>query len=290
MKHTIIGSIAALALLFLPQLASAQDDSISVGEICTNTCNWAGDGECDDGGVGAQFRVCAFGSDCNDCGPRNESQHRGLKALGGLPFGGEFRVGLGVGLYSADHEDPYNINGSHKQWIPLASDGMALGLHGRWVGLVRHTYGGNHAGVDIRFGFERFVASVDGSNTELTGVDDGQLRYNLYADTLLRFDRPFGRRHGLTLSFGPGFSLRGVAMIAELSPRIGLGSKLAIEPRVGIQAANYSDRELHFGADITIRASQKIAVALGYMMTLGELIRGPEHSYNHNDISVSVQF
>jgi hypothetical protein len=111
-----------------------------------------------------------------------------------------------------------------------------------------------------------------------------------YTDTLLRFDRPFGRRHGLTLTLGPGFSLQGVAMVAELSPRIGLGSRLALEPRAGIRASNYADREFSFGADMTLRSSQKLAVALGYMMTLGEMIRGPEHRYTHNDISVSVQF
>ena len=292
MKHTnqaLLGSIAVLALLLLPSSGSAQDDPLNVGELCTNTCNWAGDGECDDGGVGSQYRVCSFGSDCADCGSRNESQRRGLKPLGGMPFGGQYRAGIGVGLYSAEHDDPYDVDGRRNR-IPVMADGLRLGVDGRWIGLVRHTYAGNHAGVDMRFGFERFAASVDEDSTDLSGVDDGQLRYNVYVDPLLRFDRPFGRWHGLTLSFGPGFSLRGVSMIAELSPRIGIGRKVAIEPRVGIQAANYFDRELNFGADVTIAASSKIGVALSYMMTLGELIRGPEHSYSHSDISVSVVF
>lgn len=37
---------------------------------CTNTCSDAFDGLCDDGGPGADFSICDFGTDCADCGPR----------------------------------------------------------------------------------------------------------------------------------------------------------------------------------------------------------------------------
>jgi hypothetical protein len=37
---------------------------------CTNTCYWARDGECDDGGPGAMWEECTYGTDCADCGPR----------------------------------------------------------------------------------------------------------------------------------------------------------------------------------------------------------------------------
>jgi hypothetical protein len=46
------------------------DDGSSGGDLCTNTCEFANDGECDDGGPGADFDDCAYGSDCRDCGPR----------------------------------------------------------------------------------------------------------------------------------------------------------------------------------------------------------------------------
>ena len=39
--------------------------------ICENTCVWANDGECDDGGPGSLFSECALGTDCADCGPRD---------------------------------------------------------------------------------------------------------------------------------------------------------------------------------------------------------------------------
>jgi bacterioferritin-associated ferredoxin len=38
--------------------------------VCTNTCQFAFDGECDDGGVGSVYSICEVGSDCSDCGPR----------------------------------------------------------------------------------------------------------------------------------------------------------------------------------------------------------------------------
>jgi hypothetical protein len=44
----------------------------SVGdELCLDTCVFAGDAECDDGGPNAlPVQNCAFGTDCTDCGPR----------------------------------------------------------------------------------------------------------------------------------------------------------------------------------------------------------------------------
>jgi hypothetical protein len=38
--------------------------------LCTNTCQYAMDGACDDGGAGAAFSVCDLGTDCADCGSR----------------------------------------------------------------------------------------------------------------------------------------------------------------------------------------------------------------------------
>jgi len=44
------------------------DDDDSAG--CTNTCTYAFDDECDDGGDGSITSLCSLGSDCADCGPR----------------------------------------------------------------------------------------------------------------------------------------------------------------------------------------------------------------------------
>ncbi len=40
---------------------------------CTNTCSTALDGSCDDGGVAADTDLCAFGTDCADCAPRDDA-------------------------------------------------------------------------------------------------------------------------------------------------------------------------------------------------------------------------
>jgi hypothetical protein len=47
---------------------------------CEDTCgspsnpgSYVGDGDCDDGGEGSDFSICAFGTDCTDCGERDPS-------------------------------------------------------------------------------------------------------------------------------------------------------------------------------------------------------------------------
>ena len=45
------------------------------GQLCTDSCDHAGNGICEDGGDGAvpsapSNRACAYGTDCRDCGAR----------------------------------------------------------------------------------------------------------------------------------------------------------------------------------------------------------------------------
>jgi hypothetical protein len=37
---------------------------------CDDMCGAASDGDCDDGGPGAEYSSCQIGTDCTDCGPR----------------------------------------------------------------------------------------------------------------------------------------------------------------------------------------------------------------------------
>ena len=37
---------------------------------CTDACDHASDGECDDSGPGSEYSTCGLGEDCEDCGPR----------------------------------------------------------------------------------------------------------------------------------------------------------------------------------------------------------------------------
>lgn len=39
---------------------------------CSNTCEYASDGDCDDGGPFSDYSYCALGTDCDDCGPRSD--------------------------------------------------------------------------------------------------------------------------------------------------------------------------------------------------------------------------
>lgn len=48
--------------------------SLMPGQICSDSCGSARDGECDDGGPASLYATCDFGSDCADCGIRTDSQ------------------------------------------------------------------------------------------------------------------------------------------------------------------------------------------------------------------------
>ena len=40
--------------------------------LCSETCFYASDGDCDDGGPGSEYgTTCQYGTDCTDCGPRS---------------------------------------------------------------------------------------------------------------------------------------------------------------------------------------------------------------------------
>ncbi|MGD8859903.1 MAG: hypothetical protein PVI30_07815 [Myxococcales bacterium] len=53
-----------------PDLSLFDDGDEPAADGCDDTCAFAGDGECDDGGAGADYDVCALGTDCMDCGMR----------------------------------------------------------------------------------------------------------------------------------------------------------------------------------------------------------------------------
>ena len=46
--------------------------------LCGNTCTYASDSMCDDGGTGTQYTLCAYGTDCQDCGYRLQTRRRSL--------------------------------------------------------------------------------------------------------------------------------------------------------------------------------------------------------------------
>ena len=57
--------------LILLSLLLLSGVSPAAGQSCSNTCNYASDGDCDDGGPGSEFTQCNLGADCRDCGPRS---------------------------------------------------------------------------------------------------------------------------------------------------------------------------------------------------------------------------
>ncbi len=69
------------------------------GGLCTNSCPYRSDGNCDDGGPGADGNYCALGTDCDDCGPRfaQSGGGSGGSGVGGSGTGGRGAGGAGTG-------------------------------------------------------------------------------------------------------------------------------------------------------------------------------------------------
>ncbi|MCK6528015.1 hypothetical protein L6R50_10805 [Myxococcota bacterium] len=58
------------ALALIPLVTGCGTGESVDWTLCSDTCDWAWDGECDDGGYGADTEACEYGTDCGDCGER----------------------------------------------------------------------------------------------------------------------------------------------------------------------------------------------------------------------------
>lgn len=56
--------LLSLSLITIGGLSSCDDG------LCSNTCSFADDGTCDDGGTNSVYDLCDIGTDCEDCGRR----------------------------------------------------------------------------------------------------------------------------------------------------------------------------------------------------------------------------
>ena len=57
----------------VPRMCILQCGAFARCMLCTNTCDFDMDDDCDDGGIGSEYSSCPLGSDCADCGPRGRS-------------------------------------------------------------------------------------------------------------------------------------------------------------------------------------------------------------------------
>jgi hypothetical protein len=58
-------------LLLLFSVAVSFTSTSCKKKLCTDTCAFNNDGQCDDGGEDSDFDVCELGTDCADCGERD---------------------------------------------------------------------------------------------------------------------------------------------------------------------------------------------------------------------------
>lgn len=135
-KHIIslslLGSITAL-LLSGCFLKKEQEESA----LCSNTCQYAYDGECDDGGPGSSYSLCDCGTDCSDCGERSASDCGGSSSSSSSSGGG-YSESMFDGYWYADNP----VNGN--QWqLYLCSNGLFAFIEYNPVGETQFYHTGN---------------------------------------------------------------------------------------------------------------------------------------------------
>ncbi|MEC8381791.1 MAG: MopE-related protein, partial [Myxococcota bacterium] len=56
-------------------------DGVDATVVCLDTCQYANDGDCDDGGTNSDYSYCDLGTDCGDCGPRLDVDEDGIDSV-----------------------------------------------------------------------------------------------------------------------------------------------------------------------------------------------------------------
>ena len=97
MIETVCPSAATIAGL-------GRCDNPNANVACTNTCAYASDGECDDGGPGSEFATCVRGTDCFDCGVRQPLLDNGYCR------GGTGLCGTSATLNNCGTDDVYRMS------------------------------------------------------------------------------------------------------------------------------------------------------------------------------------
>ena len=163
------------------------------GGLCTETCNYASDSLCGDGGSGSQDSACAIGTDCTDCGPRASTSGGRLQAA--LQAAGSSYANLPYANLDPDFKGqvllpmPFN-NIPHE---------LAIGGYNENAGF----------GLDVRLGSPRRTSDIGFTQVDRVIV---QLRPQLGTDEISIATIPNNKRYinwtaGLLLESNPTVSL-----------------------------------------------------------------------------------
>lgn len=134
MKNLLLvsGSCFVIALT-LSGCFKKQDEEV---ELCSNTCQYAYDGECDDGGPNADYSLCPCGTDCADCAERSQADCGGSSSSSSS--GGGYSESMFDGYWYSDNP----VNGN--QWqLYMCSNGLYVFIEYNPVGMEEFYHTGN---------------------------------------------------------------------------------------------------------------------------------------------------
>jgi hypothetical protein len=117
------------AILMMSALCGCSSSDSSGGgtqggqTLCTNTCTFPNDGECDDGGSSSITTLCQFGTDCGDCGNRTGNGSNGGTSGKSCAWNGNCSTMAPEGSYDCLNDDRTLVTCIDGNWETVANCG-----------------------------------------------------------------------------------------------------------------------------------------------------------------------
>ncbi|MBI1286813.1 MAG: hypothetical protein GC178_04470 [Flavobacteriales bacterium] len=161
-RITIVLPLLGISLI---TLQGCFKDKNATQEVCNNTCQYAYDGECDDGGPNSLTSLCDCGTDCADCGTREKSDNDcldGSSSSSSSSSSGSSSSSSGGGYSISDLNgfwtSPSGAIDGNDWFLYLCDNGLFVFKEYNPVGELQFNQNGNW--------------SVSGSNLYLTGSNN----------------------------------------------------------------------------------------------------------------------
>lgn len=117
---TVLSAMLAAVSLASCSGSTGSGEAQGAQTLCTNSCQFPNDGECDDGGTASETSLCAYGTDCGDCGSRMDDQSNGVGGGGSCAWNGNCSTRAPAGSYDCLNDDLTLVTCINGVWEEVA--------------------------------------------------------------------------------------------------------------------------------------------------------------------------